>query len=290
MVLIEDGAQKRFVSDVLSRSLSCNDWLCDEAFSSLPDITPDLFPSTAQDAMKKVFERCVDVLAMNTKIQTVDSLDSPKIIDFHSHFGWILKRGEHKAYLGKISLLEKTRLIIGPRSYFSGHGTLRGGDKIKIGSFCSIAEGVFANCFRDFHPMTHASTYNFAENRRLKEDGLNIEINYQEFKDAQDGIEIGNDVWIGRNVRIYHGSKIGDGCVIAEGSFVRGELEPFGIYAGRPARLIRYRFDEKIRTQLSELAWWHWPIQKIHENRSFFEAALDSSDLDIRSLLTKGKD
>lgn len=285
MARIEQGALERFVHDMLARSLSCNDWLCDANFSDLSDVSQNIFDPPARDAMGMIFKRCVEVIDKTTQIQTDGTLNSLDVIDFHSHIGWILKYQDHKAYLGKITLLESTRLIIGVRSYFSGHGTVRGGDQVRIGAFCSIAEGLFANCFRDFHPMTHASTYNFSENRRLKEDGINIDLHYQEFEDTHNGIEIGNDVWIGRNVRIYHGSKIGDGCVIAEGSLVRGELEPYGIYAGQPARLIRYRFSKNICRQLKEIAWWNWSMQKIVENKTFFNSPFDDPNINISSLI-----
>jgi acetyltransferase-like isoleucine patch superfamily enzyme len=55
------------------------------------------------------------------------------------------------------------------------------------------------------------------------------------------GIKIGNDVWIGAGARVLDGAVIGDGCVVAAGAVVRGTLEPHGIYAGVPARLVRRR-------------------------------------------------
>jgi acetyltransferase-like isoleucine patch superfamily enzyme len=42
-------------------------------------------------------------------------------------------------------------------------------------------------------------------------------------------------------VRVLDGTVIGRGCVVAAGAVVRGVLEPGGIYAGVPARLLRMR-------------------------------------------------
>lgn len=55
------------------------------------------------------------------------------------------------------------------------------------------------------------------------------------------GVRIGNNVWIGTGARILDGADIGDGAVVAAGAVVRGRLEPNGIYAGVPAKLVRMR-------------------------------------------------
>ena len=55
------------------------------------------------------------------------------------------------------------------------------------------------------------------------------------------GIRIEDDVWIGANCTILDGVVIGRGCVIGAGSVVSRSLEPYGIYVGVPARLLRMR-------------------------------------------------
>lgn len=51
---------------------------------------------------------------------------------------------------------------------------------------------------------------------------------------------IGNNVWIGENVVILPGSRIGDGCIVGANSVVTGKtcLEPC-ILAGAPAKIIK---------------------------------------------------
>lgn len=53
---------------------------------------------------------------------------------------------------------------------------------------------------------------------------------------------IGNDVWIGYGSIILSGVHIGDGCIIAAGSVVTKDTEPYAIYAGVPAKKIQDRF------------------------------------------------
>lgn len=55
------------------------------------------------------------------------------------------------------------------------------------------------------------------------------------------GIQIGDDVWVGCNVAILDGVHIGTGAIIGAGSVVLRNVEPYGIYAGNPARKIRNR-------------------------------------------------
>ena len=53
-------------------------------------------------------------------------------------------------------------------------------------------------------------------------------------------VSIGNRVWIGHDVSILPGAKIGDGCVIGAKSLVLGgEYKPFNLLVGNPARVVR---------------------------------------------------
>lgn len=56
---------------------------------------------------------------------------------------------------------------------------------------------------------------------------------------------IGTDVWIGCNVTVLKGVKIGRGAVIAACSLVNKDIPPYAIAAGNPAKVIKYRFTEE---------------------------------------------
>lgn len=83
---------------------------------------------------------------------------------------------------------------------------------------------------------------------------------------------IKNDVWIGDEVMVLGGSVIENGCVIGARSLLPPNFrsEPYGIYAGSPARLIRHRFTEKVRAALLELAWWEMPLEWVRNNNAMF--------------------
>lgn len=55
------------------------------------------------------------------------------------------------------------------------------------------------------------------------------------------GIEIGDDVWIGAGCQILDGVTIGNGAVIAAGSVVNRAVEPFTVVGGVPFRVLKRR-------------------------------------------------
>ncbi len=83
---------------------------------------------------------------------------------------------------------------------------------------------------------------------------------------------IKNDVWIGDEMMMLGGGIIEDGCIIGARSLLPPNFrsEPYGIYAGNPARLIRFRFSEKVREALLDLAWWQMPLAWIRYNNDAF--------------------
>lgn len=54
---------------------------------------------------------------------------------------------------------------------------------------------------------------------------------------------IGKDVWIGTNCIIMTGVTIGNGAIVAAGSVVTKNVEPYSINAGVPSKKIKERFQ-----------------------------------------------
>jgi acetyltransferase-like isoleucine patch superfamily enzyme len=72
------------------------------------------------------------------------------------------------------------------------------------------------------------------------------QIDYEGIKKVLNEIYIGNNVWIGCGVRIYKGSIIPDGCVIAANSVVKGTfLEKNSLIGGHPSRVIKQNVSWK---------------------------------------------
>lgn len=73
---------------------------------------------------------------------------------------------------------------------------------------------------------------------------------------------IGNDVWIGDNVTLKLGIKVGDGAVIGENAYVTHDVPPYTVVGGLPARLIKSRFSESIINRLMDLKWWDYNYEE----------------------------
>lgn len=149
--------------------------------------------------------------------------------------------------------------------------------RTRIGRFCSIADHVrtgFGN-----HPTQMVSTwpgFYYDTTPELKYTFHNDTPVIEVFKTALPGgdkflVEIGNDVWIGSHVLMMDGVKIGDGAVIAAGAVVTKDVEPYAIYGGVPAKLIRYRFQQDVIDALLKLKWWDKDIDWIKKNYQQFK-------------------
>jgi acetyltransferase-like isoleucine patch superfamily enzyme len=63
------------------------------------------------------------------------------------------------------------------------------------------------------------------------------------WKGLSQKIIVEDDVWIGHGSLVLSGIKIARGSIIAAGSIVTKDVQPFSIYAGAPAKKIGDRFE-----------------------------------------------
>jgi acetyltransferase-like isoleucine patch superfamily enzyme len=52
-------------------------------------------------------------------------------------------------------------------------------------------------------------------------------------------VVVGRNVFLGANVTILPGTRIGEGCVVGAGALVSGEMPPYHVVVGVPARAVR---------------------------------------------------
>lgn len=134
------------------------------------------------------------------------------------------------------------------------------GDKLRIGSFCSIACGAKFLFTSANHTLGSLSTYPFPI--FFEEWGLDVK-NIRQAWDNRGDIVIGNDVWIGYEAVILSGVTIGDGAVIGARAVVTKDVPPYTIVGGVPAKPIRRRFDDETAEKLRRISWWDWDEEKI---------------------------
>ncbi|MHB8896350.1 MAG: CatB-related O-acetyltransferase, partial [Candidatus Geothermincolia bacterium] len=133
--------------------------------------------------------------------------------------------------------------------------------KLKIGKFCSLAWDVTVYLGGN-HRVDWFALYPFspADGRWAEAEGIKNVLT------TRGDVTIGNDVWIGSSVIILSGVRVGDGAAIGAGSVVTGDVEPYTIVAGNPARVIKKRFSDEVIEKLLEIRWWDWPEDKIRRN------------------------
>ncbi|MGW4499681.1 CatB-related O-acetyltransferase [Micromonospora sp. NPDC004336] len=135
-----------------------------------------------------------------------------------------------------------------------------GPERLIIGRYCAIATGTRFLMAGGAHPMSGVSTYPFAMFEGAWRDAT---LDLATGTPSRGDTVVGNDVWFGYGCLVMPGVRIGDGAVIAAGSVVTTDVEPYAIVGGNPARLIRRRFDAADVRRLLDLAWWDWPAEQV---------------------------
>lgn len=168
---------------------------------------------------------------------------------------------------------------IGKGTYNNGAKVWRWGkkSKLKIGSYCSIANDVSFILDSGFHNFFNITQYPLADNLFKDNEPIfideqyttkaNIKANYPKEKLE---IIIGNDVWIGANVTILPGVIIGNCCTIMAGAVVTKSFDDFSIIAGIPAIKIGSKIDDELQGKFLRIAWWNWNEDKIKQNIADF--------------------
>lgn len=168
-------------------------------------------------------------------------------------------------HLGKyVTLLRNSSLkntTIDSYSYVGQRSEL---NNVSLGKFCSLGPDLKIGL--GSHPVnTFVSTYP-AFYSSLNE-GCAIQLRADKiFNDEAIKTIIEHDVWLGANVIIPGGVKIATGSVIAAGSVVVKDVDPYSVVGGNPAKLIKYRFSPAIIEKLMISKWWEWPLSVIEEN------------------------
>lgn len=78
-------------------------------------------------------------------------------------------------------------------------------------------------------------------------------------------VSIGSDVWIGRDVKVLTGVRIGNGAIVAAHSVVTKDVPSYSLVAGNPAVVKKMRFEENEISALLQMEWWNWDDQLIKE-------------------------
>ena len=134
-----------------------------------------------------------------------------------------------------------------------------------VGRFCSIASRVVVGGAR--HPIEYVSTSPvfLSHKESIKKKYSRHEYHWEA------RTLIGSDVWIGEGVFVKGGITIGTGAVIGMGSVVTKDVPPYAIFAGNPARLIRFRFSDEVIDGLLRSEWWNFSDDELQASAIYFK-------------------
>jgi acetyltransferase-like isoleucine patch superfamily enzyme len=118
---------------------------------------------------------------------------------------------------------DQAQLIIGNNTYFTSDLHLEAVNSIEIGNDCAISWGVTI-IDDDHHQLISEQTHS---------------------KNQVNHITIGHHVWVGCNVTILKGTQIGNNCVVAAGSVVKGAFPDGVLIAGNPAKVVKQSINWK---------------------------------------------
>lgn len=111
-------------------------------------------------------------------------------------------------------------------------------DQLLIGDYvCIGAEAVILMGGNHTHRIDWLSLYPFM---------ASIQAAYQPKGDTR----LGDGCWIGMRAMLMPGVTIGEGAVVAAGSIVTADVEPYTIVGGNPARPIKRRFSRQTIARL----------------------------------------
>jgi phosphonate metabolism protein (transferase hexapeptide repeat family) len=180
--------------------------------------------------------------------------------------------GAYAAVAERVVLREVT---LGDFSYFE-----RQAEAIytTIGKFCSMAANSRINALE--HPIERLTQHKVSYRPNEYFRYLGLDGDFRERRRSKQ-VRIGHDVWIGHGAVIMPGVTIGNGAVVGANAVVTRDVEPYTIVAGVPAKELRRRFPQDIAARIETLAWWDWPLERLHE------AIPDMQTMEIAAFLGK---
>jgi virginiamycin A acetyltransferase len=147
-----------------------------------------------------------------------------------------------------------------------------GPEKLVIGKFCALGEGVRFIMNGANHRMDGPSTFPFPI----------MGGSWSEHFDLITGLPgrgdtvVGNDVWFGYRTTVMPGVRIGHGAVVASGAVVVNDVPDYGIVGGNPAKLVRTRYSPEEVARLLAVSWWDWPVEHLSQHvRAIMSGSVD---------------
>ena len=182
---------------------------------------------------KRIYNRVQSIASIGT------GLEIDRFTDIQNESGnqWRIKIGNNSRIIGKLVCKASGEITIGNYTNIEEKVYIQCLNKVKIGSFCGIGDGCI---------ITDNNNHPTSVEDRIKH-RITVSPGGPGYPGSSNGWEkseyapvvIGDAVWIGANSTILKGVTIGDGAIVARGSMVTKDVEPFTIVAGNPAKKVK---------------------------------------------------
>jgi acetyltransferase-like isoleucine patch superfamily enzyme len=110
---------------------------------------------------------------------------------------------------------------IGDRVVFGGSDTVNCYLDLEVGDDCIFADWIYVTDFDHRYAKTDV---------RIQDQGI-----------VTSPVRIEPDCWIGEKVSVLRGATVGRGSVVGAQSVVKGDIPPYSVAVGSPARVIKHR-------------------------------------------------
>jgi virginiamycin A acetyltransferase len=137
-----------------------------------------------------------------------------------------------------------------------------GPERLEIGRYCALAGGVRFIMAGANHAMLGPSTFPFGIFGGDWAGTMDLVMGAESRGDTV----VGSDVWLGYQSVVMPGVTIGHGAIVAACSVVVGDVPPYAIVGGNPARVVRARYPDGEVATLLRAAWWDWPVELVTEH------------------------
>lgn len=151
----------------------------------------------------------------------------------------------------RISYLRLIGLHIGSHSIIDMGYYILSPQKLHIGSHCHINRQCMIDARGGIRIGNNVSISHYV---KLITGSHNYNSKHFDYEAAEIFIE--DNVWIGINAIILKGVRIGEGAVIAAGAIVTKDCEPYGVYAGIPAKKVGVR-QQNLDYDCTGFAYFH---------------------------------
>jgi acetyltransferase-like isoleucine patch superfamily enzyme len=152
-----------------------------------------------------------------------------------------IQGGEHLHLGGRVNVIAPRNLNLGKYVRMGGNCYLNCAGGISIGNHTILSRNVTIYSYD--HDFKSEDALPFGNGKILKP------------------VQIGSYVWIGMNVCIAPGTKIGNGAIIGLGTVVSGEIPENAICVSEKARIVGFRDAHTARKLAADQRFYHQSLR-----------------------------